>query len=298
MKTTHHAELIAFHESRLQLHEDDLPLTARAAHETALAELRKDEPYREAVADLLRQRKATASGPERAVIETELQQLAYDKLTRLKREGKRPGDPEVAAAYRLWKSVTTPDEVRDLPPTEAALEWMHRERATLSLSERQPQQQDEPTAEDRILAEIAGKPLPDDRVPEVDPERVRRLHEAQARAERHDELTKLAEGIDRASAEEALGYVELEEADPTGALRFELSDAERAAAALLRDDREESALIRELSTEVRESRARLDEIARSGDRLDLSERSVYELTDAHGAELLCIDFPMKTVKPN
>jgi hypothetical protein len=143
---------------------------------------------------------------------------------------------------------------------------------------------------------LAGKPLPDEPASrEVDRDRARRLAEAHARAERHDELVALAEGVTRAEAEEALSYMQLEEADESGALRFELTDAVRAAATLLRESNEERETLRQLRAEVAANRAALDEIANQSSGVDLAEnRSVYETVDSHGSTLLCIDFPIKT----
>lgn len=288
-----HAELIAYHEKGLALGEWDTDPAAQVTHELRLAELRAVDPYADRVAELLRQL-ASKNSAESAAARTELDALlkdAVDKIERFWTEKRPSTDPELVAMTRRWRSITTPRDDRDLPPTEAALDWMHRERATLSLSEHSGTQ-DEQDIEEIIAAAANGAPLPDERVSEVDPERVRLLHEAQAHAQRDDDLRAKAdaENISRQGAEQALAYLEMEEADPTGSLTFALTEGERAAALLLRDDREERETLKRLQAEVRESRARLDEIGRNSQTLALAEGSgVYLARDADGGELLCID---------
>lgn len=288
MSAASHAEQIAFHENALSRHPDDLPESARISHEVKLAELDAIDPFDVERREIEDQLARPLDGPRRALLEEALAKIKAAQAQH--------------AAARLWRKTLTPEarifwtQVHrsatvgpDISPVAAARDFINA-HGTLSMSEGQSRQQDEPTEEDRIVAAVNGRPLPDPATPQVDQDRARRLAEANARAERHDELKAEAGDTTRAQAEEADQLMSLEEADPTGALRFDLSAAERAAARLLRASNEERETLRQLTAEISASRTRLDEIGRGGSTLDLSESApAYEHRDSHGVLLTCVD---------
>ena len=97
-------------------------------------------------------------------------------------------------------------------------------------------------------------------------------------------LAEAANGT-RADVEQWLSEVELEAADPKGALRFPLTEAQRAAAALLAEDLEDRRVLAELVAQQRADVAH----RKASKRIDMSEGPVYEKQDSHGSHLLCID---------
>jgi len=122
--------------------------------------------------------------------------------------------------------------------------------------------------------------------PEELAERGRKLQRQRFDADRHDELVKLAEGTTPAEAADALRCIELQEADETGALKFELTEREHAAALLLRGDREYKAALADVGKRLDTSAQALDALAAG-----TTPRSDFEAEERDRLVTLADDLP-------
>lgn len=121
----------------------------------------------------------------------------------------------------------------------------------------------------------------------------KRAHRVRFEDQRLEELRALAGDHTRQQAEQALGYLELEEASE-GLLDMALTAQERAAAELLRDELNYKRELAEVRAAVGRQDERLQRLAdehANTNAVELSEHDgpIYNVVDSHGAKLLCLD---------